>query len=127
SGAFPLRTIPIHNNRLSFPVQAQETALLTFTAHIPPVTPEPGNHGQRLRGRRFPLDFTGRMIEGPRDQSRLYFYPSLLLQPEEIESPPGVQALMLSQSDIKALGSALQSGDKAILIPPSPAPDEVLR
>ena len=92
--------------------------LFRMVTRIDPFTPEPANRGLRLRGRRQPLDFIGRLIEGPGERSRLYFSPRLVIQPVGLPAPPGIDCLELEGGDIKSLGSALQPGNGAILIPP---------
>lgn len=117
AGGRLLRTCPIRIWGLA-PHTRRKTLLCHMANRIDPVTPEPGNHGLRLRGRRLPLDFIGRLIEGPREASRLYFSPSLLIQPVGSPTSPNLDHLELGRRDIKALGSALQPGNAAILIPP---------
>ena len=39
-------------------------------------------------------------------------------QPADLPVPPGINCLRLREGDIKSLGSALQPGTAAILIPP---------
>ncbi len=116
AGARLLRTCPIQGYGLA-PRAYRETLLLKMVNRIDPFTPEPGNHGLRLRGRRLPQDFIGRLIEGPRETSRLYFSPSLLIQP--VGLPADISHLNLNGNDVKALGTALRAGSAAILIPPS--------
>jgi hypothetical protein len=89
---------------------------LTFQQRIDPFTPEPGNANLRLRNRLIPLDFYGRLVEGSRQRSRLYFTPSLFFQSSAI-SPTTLPAIWLDAADIKALGAALKPGNIAILIP----------
>jgi hypothetical protein len=117
AGGRLLRTCPIQSWG-PVPHTRRKTLLFHMANRIDPVTPEPGNHGLRLRGRRLPLDFIGRLIEGPREISRLYFSPSLLIQPVGSPTSPNLGHLELRGRDVKALGSALQPGNAAILIPP---------
>jgi len=93
-----------------------------FARLIAPVTPEPGAEGLRLGGRQLPMDFSGRLTEGPRRRSRLYFSDGLLLQPLDAVCPDGCLCVRLGDPDIKAFGSALQPGASAILIPRSDEP-----
>jgi hypothetical protein len=95
------------------------SSLLRLADRIDPFTPEPGNAGVRLRGRTMPLDFLGRLVEGPREASRLYFRPSLLIQPGHLPVPSSIGCVVLNGSDVKALGSALEPGSLAVWIPPS--------
>lgn len=118
AGARLLRTCPIQSYGF-VPRAYRETLLLKLVNRIDPFTPEPGNHGLRHRGRRFPQDFIGRLIEGPRETSRLYFSPSLLVQPVGLPPTRHMNHLNLNGDDIKALGTALRAGSAAILIPPS--------
>ncbi|MDP6778865.1 MAG: hypothetical protein QGI83_19080 [Candidatus Latescibacteria bacterium] len=113
-----LRTCPIKG--YGHPSGAdREARLLQLTDLIDPFTPEPGNLGLRLRGRRLPLDFYGRLIEGPRRASRLYFSPTLLVQSSHLPAPVSMHHILLDGNDIKALGSALGPGSPAIWIPDS--------
>ena len=88
---------------------------LTFEQHIEPVTHEPGPTRGRLGGRVLPLDFRGRLIEGPRAASRLYFSPTFLIQ-GNFPFQSDVAGAVLSGGDIKSLASALTPGTPAILI-----------
>jgi hypothetical protein len=113
SGAHLLHTCTIQGGSIQPPIQAY-----TLRHRLDPQTPEPGNHGLRLRGRHLPLDFQGRLIEGSRHVSSLYFSPPLILTASQ--PFPSIPHLQLLGSDVKALGSALQPGDRAILIPNIP-------
>lgn len=95
-------------------------SLLSFQQHIEPVTREPGASRGRLGGRLFPLDFKGRLTEGRRTTTRLYFAPAFLIQ-GDFPSRPDVPGAVLSGRDVKSLASALTPGMSAILIvaPPS--------
>ena len=108
-----LRTCPILN--LS-PIEERHTRNYCFVNRIDPISIEPGNTNLRLRGRFFPLDFSGRLIEGPRHRSRLYFAPNLVMRADGI-STGATPHITLSPVDIKALGSALRPGNIAIFIP----------
>ena len=108
-----LRTCPILN--LS-PIEARLTQNYHFVNRIDPISVEPGNANLRLRERLFPLDFSGRLIEGPRHRSRLYFTPNLVIRADGILTG-ATPHLILSPLDIKALGSALHPGNIAIFIP----------
>ena len=110
-----LRTCPILN--LS-PTSAEHPQTYRFARRVDPISVEPGNANLRLRGRLLPLDFFGRLIEGPRRRSRLYFAPALVIQASGMSTDTTPQ-IALSPEDIKALGSALRPGNAAILIPPS--------
>ncbi len=116
SGGRLLRTSSVKD----FQVQSLlETQLCRMVSRIDPVTPEPGNDGLRLRGRLLPLDFAGRLIEGPRERSVLYFAPAVILQPMGFPAPAHFNSVELDGGDLKALGSAIRPGDVAILIPPA--------
>lgn len=104
-------TLPIESHGVS--------RLLRLSERIDPFTPEPGNEGLRLRGRSLPLDFLGRLVEGPRRASQLYFRPSLLIHPSHLPLPGSINHIVLDGSDVKALGSALDRGSPAVWIPPS--------
>lgn len=116
AGAHILRACAIKDYRFTGALP-RSSSQLRMIARLDPVSVEPGNPGLRLRGRRLPLDFSGRLIEGPRARSRLYFSPSLLIQPTEFPLPSNSGAIVLDSSHIKALGSALQPGSVAILVP----------
>lgn len=114
SGGRILRSISPSRVRAGEPL-AGVPRVLELISLIQPVTPEAGSEGLRLRGRKFPLDFRTRLVEGPRDRTRFYFEPTLLIGATE----PGSDAIDvgLPEEDIKALSSALDPGFKAILIP----------
>jgi len=120
SGARTLRSCPIVAHSFG-PGARRTTRTHTVTGVVPPVTAEPGNAGQRLRGRRLPLDFMDRLVGGPRRASRLYLSPRLLLQPDWLPTPNGLSTVSLRGPDLKALGSALARGATAIVVPPLPA------
>ena len=108
-----LRTCPI----LHLSSRAERhTQNYHFVSRIDPISKEPGNADLRLRGRLLPLDFFGRLMEGPRHHSRLYFTPDLVIRADGI-STGATPHITLSPVDIKALGSALRSGNVAIFIP----------
>ncbi len=108
-----LRTCSILN--LS-PRKESHTQNYRFVTRIDPISVEPGNANLRLRGRLFPLDFSGRLIEGPRHRSRLYFAPNIVIRADGV-STSDIPHITLSPVDIKALGSALRPGNIAIFIP----------
>ena len=116
AGAHILRVCAIQNYRLA-EASNPSSSQLQMIARLDPHSVEPGNSGLRLRGRRLPIDFSGRLIEGPRGRSRLYFSPSLLIQPYEFPLPDRTFGIALVSSDIKALDSALRPGSTAILVP----------
>lgn len=120
SSANLLRTCPVQNYRL-LPRAQGGPMLLHIVSRVHPVTPIHGDRRLRLRGRRLPVDFVGRLIEGPSEASRLYLTPSLVIQPAGLSSPSGCSHIELKPDDIKALASALQPGNAAILIPPMDA------
>ena len=97
-----------------------ETRLLRYRQPAPPVTPDPGTHALRLGGRHVPLDFWGRLTDGPRQRSRLCFDGGLVIQPRDIACVPPSLCVGLNAADLKSLGSALSSGASAILIPSPP-------
>lgn len=117
AGAHVLRVCAIQHYRLAGALSLSSSRLRLID-RLDPHSIEPGNSGLRLRGRRLPIDFSGRLIEGPRDRSRLYFSPALLIQPHELPLPAGAFGIGLVSSDIKALDSALRPGSAAILVPP---------
>ncbi len=116
AGAHMLRSCAIQKYRLTGGL-SRSSLQLKMIARLAPVSAEPGNAGVRLRGRRLPLDFSGRLIEGPHGRSRLYFSPTLLIQPHGFHVPAQTGGIVLDSSDIKALDSALRAGSNAILIP----------
>ncbi len=89
--------------------------LLTLEQHLEPMTFEPGPARGRLGGRFLPLDFVGRLTEGARAATRLYFTPPFLLQGDFL-SKPDVAGVTLNGQHIKSLASALIPGSPAILI-----------
>jgi hypothetical protein len=116
AGGALLRSSPVMD---SDPIRHSTPEDLTyvFRARVDPGTPEPGNPGLRLRGRRLPLDFQGRLVEGPREASRLYFAPGTVLQSGIVPRIRNMNLILLGNDDIKSLGSALRPGTKAFLIP----------
>ncbi|MDE2998888.1 MAG: hypothetical protein OXU79_07410 [Gemmatimonadota bacterium] len=116
AGAHVLRVCAIQHYRLAGAFRLSPSQLRMID-RLYPHSVEPGNSGLRLRGRRLPIDFSGRLIEGPRGRSRLYFSPALLIQPHELPLPAGAIGIALVSSDIKALDSALGPGSAAILVP----------
>ncbi len=116
AGAYILRSCAIQKYLLTGAL-SRSSSQLQMIARLDPVSAEPGNSGLRLRGRRLPLDFSGRLIEGPRGRSRLYFSPALFIQPHEFPVPARTCGIVLDSSDVKALDSALYPGSTAILIP----------
>jgi hypothetical protein len=116
TGAHILRSCAVRKYRLTRAL-SRSSSQLQMIARLDPVSAEPGNTGVRLRDRRLPLDFSGRLIEGPRGRSRLYFSPALLIQPRGFSVPARTGGIVLDSSDIKALDSALYPGSTAILIP----------
>lgn len=111
-----LRSMPL--TALRIPDGLRTPRALALDSVIPPMSPEPGTEGLRLRGRRFPLDFNTRLLEGPRGSTRLYFRPSLVVARADLLcDQPGVG---LDEPDIRALVSALGPGAAAIFIPPLP-------
>lgn len=114
SGARILRTCSIEDHKM---LHFKKTKLLQMIKRIDPITPEPANLGLRLRGRALPLNFIGRLIEGPRKLSRLYFSSSVVIQSIDLPILKDISYLKIDGGDIKALGSALNPGSSAILIP----------
>ena len=116
SGARLLRSAPVlalsENG-----AQVLKAKQYRYTRLIAPVTPGQGAEGARLGGQQLPMDFTGRLIEGPRQRSRLYFSDGLLLQPLDAVCPDSCVCVSLSGADLKAFGSALRPGASAILVP----------
>lgn len=113
-----LRVCPIYGISGAIP---SATDYAHFLKRLDPLTPEPGNDHLRRRGRLLPLDFVGRLTEGARRHSQLYFTPELLLVPPEVPQPPAtLPTLVLDASDIKTL--AMQPLQVAIVIPPDNPP-----
>ena len=113
-----LRTMTIEEPVVLTDERLGDPHLLTLDSPIEPASVEPGNEDVRLRGRRFPLDFRTRLLEGPRDRTRFYFVPPLVIRPAALPPQPGLSSLPLSGADIKALASALEPGSPAIFIAP---------
>lgn len=104
-------------------VAPRETEYAQFLKRLDPLTSEPGNDRLRHRSRLLPLDFVGRLTEGPRRRSQLYFTPPLLLKPPDIpHTSAALLTLVLDASDIKTLGAAMQPLQAAIVIPPDKIP-----
>jgi hypothetical protein len=72
---------------------------------------------RRLADRRLPLDFVGRLIEGPRKSDRLYFQPGLLIESGHTVAAR-VTRVQISGSELKSLSSAMVRGTPAILMQP---------
>ena len=72
---------------------------------------------RRLADRRLPLDFVGRLIEGPRKYDRLYFQPGLLIESGHTAAGQ-ITRVQISGSDLKSLSSAVVIGMPAILMQP---------
>jgi hypothetical protein len=72
----------------------------------------------RLADRRLPLDFVGRLIEGPRKFDRLYFRPGLMIESGQTSTPIAVTRLQVSGDDLKSLSSAMAPATPAILMQP---------
>ena len=89
----------------------QQTQIVTLQMHIEPYTPIASPR------RLLPLDFSGRLTNGPKHRSRLYFTPPLLIQSNEISASNRTPTIQLGNQDIKALASALAIANQAILIP----------
>jgi hypothetical protein len=121
SGARLLRSAPVLGVSQQ-PGAPAGTRRCTYVGLVPPVTPDPGAQGLRLGGRRLPLDFSGRLTEGPRHRSRLWFCGGLVLQSVDTVCPDSAACVGLDGPDIKALGSALQPGAAAILVPSAVRP-----
>ena len=87
---------------------------LTFEQHIEPVTHEPGPTRGRLGGRVLPLDFRGRLIEGPR-RPLGYIFPNV---PDsgQLPVPIGCGRGSPVRWGYQSLASALTPGTPAILI-----------
>ena len=115
SGGDLLKISPIPEYHLP-PLQDPVDPVHTLSTKISPGTPEPGNDGLRLRGRKLPLDFMGRLVEGPRKATRLYFTPSLLLQSKMVPVDRKSRWIFLPGEDLKAMAAALSPGSVAILI-----------
>ena len=120
SGARLLRRSRVRSVTVGRP--QSDTSLHRYRQNVPPVTPEPGTRSLRLGGQRVPLDFWGRLTEGPRQRSRLCFDGGLILQPDGPACSDTGFCVVLNGSDIKSLGSGLSRGAPAILIPPTSPP-----
>ena len=90
-----------------------------YSQRISPHVPIASQAGNRLAGRRLPLDFAGRLIEGPRRHDRLYFEPALVICSERAPHTGSVPYILISGVDLKSLSSAVDATTAAILINPS--------
>lgn len=111
-----LRTCKINQSAGQIP---HKTQLFTLQMHIEPYTPIAS--AQRL----LPLDFSGRLTNGPKHRSQLYFTPPLLMQSAGLPKTTHIPTIQLSDQDIKALASALTTNNNAILIPNQTSPNEL--
>lgn len=83
---------------------------------IPPHAPYASRPG-RLGDHRLPLDFVGRLIEGPRTHDRLYFSPPLVVGSPRVPRPvAGTPWIVLGGDDVKSLSSAVDPGTPVILL-----------
>jgi hypothetical protein len=108
-----LRTCKILDQFGISPTQTQQLSLQT---HILPHTPEPKTIS---RNRPLPLNFSGRLVTGPKHRSLLYFMPSFMIQSNELPKPTHLSGICLSNQDIKAIASALKHQSSTILLPPN--------
>jgi hypothetical protein len=106
-----IRTCKILDHFGNLPTQTQ---MLTLQTHILPHTPAPETIS---RHHLLPLHFSNRLGTGPTQRSRLYFMPSFLIQPNELAQPSHISGICLSNSDIKALASALKLQSHIIIFP----------
>lgn len=74
----------------------------------------------RLGGRALPLDFIGRLTEGAREASRLYFSPSFLLA-GDADVPRHLPSVVVTPVNLKTLAAAVDTHTPILLIG-SPAP-----
>jgi hypothetical protein len=93
-----------------------EAISFVYRETCPPHSPLAGQRGTRLAGRRLPLNFVGRLIEGPTKYDRLVFEPELVIGSDRSPVPDGVPHILVSGDDIKSLSSAVDSATIAILI-----------
>jgi hypothetical protein len=90
----------------------------TCRSVISPSLPLAAFPGSRLAGRRLPLDFVGRLIEGPRKHDRLYFGHALMIVSPGSPYASDVTCVEISGEDMKSLSSAIEIGTPALLIRP---------
>ncbi len=89
---------------------------LTYRQTLSPHTQISAQQGRRLAGRRLPLDFVGRLIEGPRKNDRLYFEPPLQIGSTRTPRPDNTPYVIISGDDLKSLSSAIDTTTIAILL-----------
>ena len=94
----------------------------TCKSVITPSVPLAAFPGTRLARRRLPLDFVGRLIEGPRKHDRIYFGPALMIVSPGSPYPLDVTCVEVSGEDMKSLSSAIEVGTPALLIRPRVTP-----
>jgi hypothetical protein len=120
AGGRVLLDVPIESVRA---LDADSTDfVLICKSVIPPNLPLAAFPGTRLAGRRLPMDFVGRLIEGPRKQDRIYFGPALMIVSPGSPYPPDVTCVEVSGEDMKSLSSAIEIGTPALLIRPRVTP-----
>lgn len=116
AGGRTLLTTPIEGASTSLD---QPVARADFERSIPPHSAlQAFKSSRRLADRRLPLDFVGRLIEGPRKSDRLYFPPSLLIESGLANALPEIMHVKVSGQDLKSISSAMKLGLPAILIQP---------
>ena len=89
---------------------------LQYLQTLSPHSKIPAQQGERLAGRRLPLDFVGRLIEGPRKSDRLYFVPAFVIESTRAPRPNDTPCAVVSGEDLKSLSSAIDTTTIAILL-----------
>ncbi|MBS13158.1 MAG: hypothetical protein CME19_16310 [Gemmatimonadetes bacterium] len=93
-----------------------EVSVFTFTESWSPNVPTESHRGHRLGNRRLPLDFVGRLIEGPTTHDRLLFAPPFLIASDHLPRPRQTPHVTVSGKDLKSISAAIEAGTQAILI-----------
>ena len=89
---------------------------LQYRQTLSPHSKLSSQEGGRLAGRRLPLDFVGRLIEGPRKNDRLYFEPAFVIGSMRTPRPNDIPYAVVSGDDLKSLSSAIDTTTIAILL-----------
>jgi len=100
------------------------TRQVVYRSTVSPGSPVPASSGQRLAGRRLPLNFVGRLIEGPTTRDRILFSEDLVIAPDPSRIPPDFSYVVLPPKDIKSLSAALEDSTTAILVHLDESPAE---
>ena len=113
AGGKELMTAAILSSRVSGLPRGAVT--LSYKQTCPPHSAISSQLGSRLAGRRLPLDFVGRLIEGATRYDRLMFSPTLMIGSDRSPVPGESPYILVSGEDIKSLSAAVDSASIAIV------------